>query len=200
VPEHWEVKAIKFVCSINDNSLPETTEPEFEMNYVDIGSIDKTKGIVKIEKMVFDEAPTRARRIVKDGDIIVSTVRTYLRAIAPIVNPENNLIVSTGFAVVRPQRIESGYLSFLFRSQYFVEKVVSMSVGVSYPAINSSTLTSIKIPIPSKEEQMLITQNLNLEIGSIDKLSFLVENNIEKLKEYKTALISAAVTGKIKVC
>lgn len=199
IPEHWKEKSLKYICTINDKALVETTDPEYEINYVDIGSIDKTKGIVKKEQYLFDEAPSRARRIVQDGDILVSTVRTYLRAIAPVIKPEENLIVSTGFAVVRPREIESEYLSFLLRSKYFVEKVVSLSVGVSYPAINASVLASIKIPIPPKEEQLEITQYLKKETESIDKIVGLTEKHIDKLKEYKTAIISAAVTGKIKV-
>lgn len=199
VPEHWDEKALKYVCTINDNTLPETTDPAYEINYVDIGSIDRDKGIVKKEKYLFDEAPSRARRIVIDGDIIISTVRTYLRAIAPIIEPEANLIVSTGFAVVRPHEIISEYLAYLLRSKYFVEKVVSMSVGVSYPAINSSVLSSIKIPIPSPEEQVQIAKYLSKEVKSINQIIELAEKHIEKLAEYKTALISAAVTGKIKV-
>jgi type I restriction enzyme S subunit len=199
VPEHWEEKALKYVCTINDQTLPETTDPEYELNYVDIGSIDKTLGIVNKEKYIFEEAPSRARRIVKDGDILVSTVRTYLRAIAPVIEPEDNLIVSTGFAVIRPQKINSEYLSFLLRSKYFVEKVVSMSVGVSYPAINASALGKIKIPIPEQKEQIQISVFLKKESSSIDKLVELTEKHIEKLQEYKTALISSVVTGKIKV-
>lgn len=199
LPEHWDEKSLKYVCTINDNALPETTDPVYEINYVDIGSIDRDKGIVKKEKYLFDEAPSRARRIVKNGDIIISTVRTYLRAIAPVIDPEANLIVSTGFAVVRPRKINSKYLAYLLRSKYFVEKVVSMSVGVSYPAINSSVLSGIKIPIPSPEEQIQIAHYLTKEVGSIDKIIELSEKHIDKLTEYKTAIISAAVTGKIKV-
>ena len=102
VPEHWEVKRLKYTASINDEALPETTDPGFEMSYVDIRSVDLIRGIVTVEDMVFEDAPSRARRVVRDGDTIVSTVRTYLRAIAPIRNPASNTIVSTGFAVVRP--------------------------------------------------------------------------------------------------
>jgi type I restriction enzyme, S subunit len=199
VPEHWEEKTLKFVSTLNDETLSETTDPEYEIKYVDIGSIDQNKGIIKKESYIFDEAPSRARRKVINGDIIVSTVRTYLRAIAPVINPEENLIVSTGFAVVRPRKITSDYLSFLLRSKYFVEKVVSLSVGVSYPAINASVLGSIKIPIPGEDEQIQISNYVFQETQNIDKIIGLTEKHIDKLMEYKTALISAAVTGKIKV-
>ena len=86
----------------------------------------------------------------KDGDVIVSTVRTYLRAIARIVKPEENLVVSTGFAVIRPSdRIFHGFLGYLLSANFFVDEVISKSVGVSYPAINARDLVGIKVPVPS---------------------------------------------------
>ena len=84
VPAHWEVKRLKYSASINDEVLPETTDPGLQMLYVDISSIDPIRGIVAVEDMLFEEAPSRARRIVRNGDTICSTVRTYLQAIAPI--------------------------------------------------------------------------------------------------------------------
>jgi type I restriction enzyme S subunit len=113
VPEDWAVKPIKAVASINDEALPETTDQDYEMDYVDIGSVSLGAGIEKIEHFSFKEAPSRARRIVRDGDVIVSTVRTYLKAIAPITAPPENLIVSTGFAVVRPKpALFSGFAKY----------------------------------------------------------------------------------------
>lgn len=97
VPEHWEVKREKYASTINNDVVSETTNPNYEILYVEISSVDPVNGIIKKEPLAFEEAPSRARRIVRDGDTIVSTVRTYLKAIAPIKKPEENLIVSTGF-------------------------------------------------------------------------------------------------------
>jgi len=93
VPGHWDVKRLKYMTSINDETLAESTPFDYEILYVDIGNVDSAKGITKKEPMVFEETPSRARRIVQNGDTIVSTVRTYLRAIAPIEIAEDNLIV-----------------------------------------------------------------------------------------------------------
>lgn len=75
---------MKFAATCNDEALPENTDPDYEIAYVDISSVDLVNGIASIEHLPFEEAPSRARRIVRDGDTIVSTVRTYLKAIAPI--------------------------------------------------------------------------------------------------------------------
>lgn len=151
LPNGWLTKRLKYISTINDETLPETTDPDYEMLYVDIGSVNATEGIQKKEPMIFEAAPSRARRIVRDGDTIVSTVRTYLRAVAAIRNPEENLIVSTGFAVVRPKNIDSNYLAYCLRSSYFIETVVFRSVGVSYPATNPTDVSCIELPLSEIE-------------------------------------------------
>jgi type I restriction enzyme S subunit len=156
IPSHWEVKKLKYVSSINDDTLSDTTEDEFEIEYADISSIESGVGITKTDHFTFKEAPSRARRLVKDGDVIVSTVRTYLKAIAKVKNPKPNLVVSTGFAVVRPKDIVSEYAGHLFFHENLLGEIVSRSVGVSYPAINSSEIGSIKIPLPKSKEQNAI--------------------------------------------
>ena len=199
VPEHWEVKRLKYSTSINDEALPETTDPGFEMSYVDISSVDQIRGIVTVEDMVFEDAPSRARRVVRDEDTIVSTVRTYLRAIAPVSNPASNTIVSTGFAVVRPRRVSPAFLSCALRETGLIDAIVARSVGVSYPAVNASEIGTLPIPLPAADEQRAIAAFLDRETVKIDVLVAKIETAIERLQEYRTALITAAVTGKIDV-
>ena len=199
LPAHWEVKRLKYLATINDEALPDTTPPDHEMQYVDIGSVDSVKGVTTSEPLTFESAPSRARRIVRDGDTIVSTVRTYLRAIAAIREPAENLVVSTGFAVVRPRRMESGYLSYAARESRFVETVVARSVGVSYPAVNASEIATIPVPRPPAAEQRAIADYLDREMAKLDRLIGKVETAIERLREYRAALITAVVTGKVDV-
>jgi type I restriction enzyme S subunit len=194
VPEHWDVRRLKYTASINDEALPETTDPDYEFTYVDIGSVDASKGIVSTETYRFEDAPSRARRIVREGDTIVSTVRTYLRAIAAIHEPAENLIVSTGFAVVRPRSLEPGYLSYALRSPFFVETVVSRSTGVSYPAINAPEVGNIGVTLPPLDEQKAIAAFLDRETARIDTLIEKKRRQIELLQEKRSALISHAVT------
>lgn len=194
VPEHWDVRRLKYTASINDEALPETTDPDYEFTYVDIGSVDASKGIVASETYRFVDAPSRARRIVREGDTIVSTVRTYLRAIAAIREPAEDLIVSTGFAVVRPRSLDPGYLSYALRSPFFVETVVSRSTGVSYPAINAPEVGNIAATLPPLDEQKAIAAFLDRETARIDALIEKKRRQIELLQEKRSALISHAVT------
>jgi type I restriction enzyme S subunit len=169
--------------------------PETEIIYVDISGVEAQAGIVAKEAMTFGSAPSRARRQVLDGDTIVSTVRTYLRAIAPIRNPEPNLIVSTGFAVIRPgPGLVPKFVGYLLTSSYFIEEVIARSVGVSYPAINASDLVRISVAVPSPTEQIAIATFLDRETAKIDALVAEQRRLIELLKEKRQAVISHAVT------
>src|SRR5699024_5486125 len=93
--------------------------------------------------------PSRARRIVKNGDTIVSTVHTYLKAITSIRNAPENLISSTGFAVLRPtEGIDDVFLSYLIRYTKYVDEVLRRSSDVSYPDITSSKIRNIECILP----------------------------------------------------
>ena len=111
IPEHWEVMRLKNVVSCNDETLSDNTPADEEITYVEIGDVDAIKGITNATKYKFSNAPSRARRITHKDDIIISTVRTYLKAIAKI--DAEGLIVSTGFAVLRPIGIDPTYLAYL---------------------------------------------------------------------------------------
>ena len=194
IPAHWRTERLKYLATLNDEALAESTDPNSEMVYVDIGSVDAVAGITGTENIVFEKAPSRARRIVRRGDVIVSTVRTYLRAITAIEAPEPNLIVSTGFAVIRPRQLESSFASYALRAPHFVERVVANSVGVSYPAINASSLGCFPVTYPKVAEQRAIAAFLDRETAKIDGLVERKERLIELLQEKRTALLTRAVT------
>lgn len=196
VPVGWEVRRLKFAATCNDDVLAETTDPEYEMTYVDISSVNLIEGITTVELLSFDGAPSRARRIVRDGDTIISTVRTYLKAIAAIEAPPANMIVSTGFAVVRPLEIvDSSFLGYALQGTGFIDAVVANSTGVSYPAINPTVLVCLPFGYPKdKKEQQQIAAFLDWKTGQIDALIARKQELLERLKENRTAVITQAVT------
>ncbi|MFB2836837.1 restriction endonuclease subunit S [Floridanema evergladense] len=195
IPKYWEVKRLKNIASCNDESLGENTDPDYTIEYVDISSVNLLSGITHYENMIFENAPSRARRKVKNGDIIVSTVRTYLKAIATIKKPPNNLIVSTGFAVIRPkQDLNPDYIGYLLQSEGFIGDVVSNSSGVSYPAIDSSILMRLPVVEPPLEEQETIAKFLDTATAEIDDIIEQQQQLISLLEEERTTVISHAVT------
>lgn len=196
LPAHWLQRPLKRVCRINPSKLPDTTDTDFEMEYLDIGNVSFVEGITATERLRFVDAPTRARRCVQDGDTIISTVRTYLKAVARITDRPDNLIVSTGFAVLRPgAEVEPDYLYRVVQSEPLVQRVVAHSTGVSYPAINPSELGSLEIPLPPLEEQRAIASFLERETARIDELVAKKERLIQFLHEKRAALIRHAITG-----
>ncbi|HBO69731.1 MAG TPA: hypothetical protein DD658_06185 [Deltaproteobacteria bacterium] len=195
VPEHWGVKRLKGVVKINPEVLPETTPPDHTIVYVDISSVEEVEGVANSREIEFSEAPSRARRIVRPGDTILSTVRTYLKAVAHFEAPLPNLIVSTGFAVLRPNNLVfPKFLYYMVRCEEFVQAVVAHSVGVSYPAINPSELSALAAWIPSPEEQRAVASFLDRKTTLNDDLIAKRERQIELLQEQRTALISRSVT------
>lgn len=194
VPEHWEVKKLKHCISINDDALNEITDEDAEINYVEIGDVNYLTGINNFTTYKFKDAPSRARRVVQNGDIIVSTVRTYLKSIARIKETNNNLIVSTGFAVLRPRNIHSSYLGYFVLTPFFIHKTIADSVGVSYPAINSSNIGLFECVIPSIEEQTIIATYLDRKTTEIDRIIANKQKLIALYEEEKQAIINQAVT------
>jgi type I restriction enzyme S subunit len=195
IPIHWEVKQLKCLVEMNPDVLAEDTDPDLDLHYVDIGNIGSTGNILGAEEVRFEDAPSRARRRVQDGDTVISTVRTYLRAIARIEEAQDNLIVSTGFAVLRPGgTVDSAFLFRMVQSKQFVETVVSHSDGVGYPAITPTRLGGLPAWLPPLSEQRTITRFLDKETRKVDALIAKRERLIDLLEEKKTALISRAVT------
>lgn len=192
IPSHWSIGKLKHVATCNDEVLNENTDPELQINYVEISDVDSVDGIKCATQYSFKEAPSRARRITKIGDVIISTVRTYLKAIASI--NETNLIVSTGFAVVRPKGINSGFLKFSLLNEGFINEVISKSVGVSYPAITSNELMGIEIIVPPLAEQEVIAAYLDQKVGKIDAIISEKVAMLEQLQQYRKSLISETVT------
>lgn len=195
LPEHWRLSRLKHVSSINDETLPEGTGNDHEIEYVDIGGVTRNVGITRIETLLFGDAPSRARRLVRHGDVIVSTVRTYLKAITKIENPPANLVVSTGFAVVRPEaELDADFLGRALASEEFVGSVIANSDGVNYPAITSSRLGDLSLPVPPLREQRTIAAFLDHETARIDRLIEKQQRLIKLLEEKRQAVISHAVT------
>ena len=199
VPEHWEVCKLKHKVEINDSTLPESTDPYFEFSYIDIGSVESGSLSEQPQRLQFHMAPSRARRIVENGDTIVSTVRTYLKATWFAENI-SNIICSTGFAVLTPGGdLSPRFVSYVVRSNAFTDQVTADSVGVAYPAISDTKLGSLILCIPPLAEQAAIIEYLDKATVAIDVAIARARRQIELLQEYQTRLIVDVVTGKLDV-
>ena len=195
VPEHWDVRRLKFAVKINPETLSEDTSPGYEFEYVDISSVGSGILLEAPVQQRFDDAPSRARRVFRKGDTVISTVRTYLKASYHLETDWPKLIASTGFAVLRPPgTVLPALLKHLVQCESFVEQVVANSVGVAYPAISEGKLANVSLPLPPLPEQQAIVRYLDHVDGRIRRLVDAKRRLIALLEEERQAVINQAVT------
>lgn len=186
---------LKDVVKMNALTLPETTPSEYAFQYIDIGSVDGDGNVTLGDPIQFDDAPSRARRIVKRNDVLISTVRTYLKAIAPVDFETKDVIASTGFAVCTPIRgILSSYLAYAVRSDDVINEICKESSGISYPAINTTMLSAIEIPYCDEQSQRRIVAYLDEKAAAIDARVAVLEKKLAAYKRLKASVINRAVT------
>lgn len=200
VPKGWSVERLKSIANINRDVLSEDTPSDYVIRYLDIGDVGSDGALPIPTEYQFENAPSRARRLVRDGTVILATVRTYLKAISYIDKPANNLIVSTGFATLdATKKVLPKYLYYMASSELIIQNVVRHSTGVSYPAIAPTVLGGLPVIYPSLEIQKQIVTSLDKRLALIDSGVEKIQTSIKLLSEYRTSLISHAVTGKVEI-
>jgi type I restriction enzyme S subunit len=195
VPAHWETKPLKRWVRVNAEVLPEDTADDFEFRYLDIGAVGTGILTGKPQRLKFGSAPSRARRVLRRGDTIISTVRTYLKAVYFISEDVFDLMASTGFAVLTPgQGVDPWFLSFLVQSDPFTDRVSADSVGTAYPAIAETKLGTFPVVLPPSDEQAAIVRYLDYVDRRIRRYIRAKQKLIALLNEQKQAIIHRAVT------
>lgn len=147
------------------------------IDYIDISSVDnQRKEITKTQSMLFEDAPSRAKQLVFPGDILVSTVRPNLNAVALITdNSDNILVASTGYCILRClPNVDRKYVFYFCQSNAFIEKLVMQATGASYPAVTSTIVKECIIPLPSLDKQRQIA-------AVLDKVSDLIAKRRQQL-------------------
>jgi type I restriction enzyme S subunit len=193
IPEGWEVKKLGEVADINKASLKTGDAPE-EINYIDISSVSTGK-IDKIEPIIFSKAPSRARRIVKHGEIIWATVRPNRKSYSLILNPIQNLIVSTGFAVITGRKVPYTYLYQALTTDDFVGYLTNNATGSAYPAVNTGDFKNADVLIP-RIELMGKFHNIVADIFN-EKDNFIRKN--DNLRKTRDLLLPRLISGEIDV-
>ena len=177
---------IKNCADIVTEKRNPTLKPEEMFIYIDISAIDVTTGIItNPQQLLGEEAPSRARKVVREGDIIISTCRPTRGAIAIIPKEFDNQICSTGFSVIRTKdNVDARYLHFILRSALVKEQFRKFSTGSSYPAILDSDVEKTIIPLPSIDEQNIIADKVFAETRTrnlvIEKANKEWEENLSK--------------------
>ena len=134
------------------------------IRYIDIAAVDNTsKRIVASQRLLGRQAPSRARQLVNASDVLVSTVRPNLNAVATVESDLDGATASTGFCVLRarPAKLNHRYLFQWVKSAGFVAEMVRRATGASYPAVSDRIILDAKIPLPSLPEQRRIADILD---------------------------------------
>ena len=174
----WEEKELKDIAEINPKSkkLPES------FIYIDLESVEK--GQLLLQKNIeLQDAPSRAQRLLAKGDVLFQMVRPYQQN-NYYFNLSGEYVASTGYAQIRT-KLDSKFIYYALHEKTFLDEVMNRCTGTSYPAINSSDLSSIEILIPCLEEQ---TKIANL-LSAIDQKIEVVAQQIEQAKQWKKGLL-----------
>lgn len=177
------------VCLETENANP----AQFDrlIRYIDISSVDSvSKRITAVQEISSNDAPSRARQKVIKNDILVSTVRPNLNAVATVETENSDQFASTGFCVLRPNR-ELLYPRYLFGflcSPMFVASLTKQATGASYPAVSNTIVKNELIPLPPIEEQKCIAATLDtvsdlirLRKRQLVELDLLVKSRFEEM-------------------
>jgi type I restriction enzyme S subunit len=190
--QNWRTEKLGKISEINQEMISNSFNGIIE--YIDISSV--TPGSInETSRYEFEDAPSRARRVVKHGDIIWSCVRPNRRSYAIIWNPPSNLIASTGFAVITPREVPTSFLYFTTSTDSFVAYLDNRTRGAAYPAVTAKDFEEAEITLPPHSLLSNFDEFVAPVLMHIDNLR--IQN--QKLKQARDLLLPRLMNGEITV-
>ena len=196
IPKGWKWIRLGNVIQYTENlDIQKKLQPDEIVNYVDIDSIDNNKYKIESPKEKYvSELSSRARRVLKQGFIIYSTVRPYLCNMAIIEEQKKNFIGSTGFNVFKPIYLNIHYIFNFFLSPYVINLYKSMMQGFNSPSINNDQFENTIVPLPPLKEQEEIVNKVESLLGKVTEL----ENQIQERKQLSEKLVFGVIKEKLE--
>lgn len=197
LPKEWLKVQLSEVTNKVLKVNPKET-PKDEFIYIDISSINEDYQIDSPKMYNGKDAPSRARQKIRTGDILFSTVRTYLKHIAIVPNDYDNQIASTGFCVIRPREfMNNKFIFYLTLTEFFINALTVIQRGTSYPAVRNSDVLSQPIPIPSIDEQFEIINHLELNFSIIENIMNTIKESLTYANNLRQSILKYAFEGKL---
>lgn len=193
IPEGWKRSLLGDVASINALSIKKGEEPD-EVHYVDIASVT-TGHIEEVQTLAFEDAPGRARRIVRHGDVIWSTVRPNRKSYSLILNPIENMIVSTGFAVITASTAPYTYIYCTVTTEDFVTFLANNATGSAYPAVTGKDFEKAPILKPDTKTARIFHEIV--EPWMLAKQCMMKKNDV--LRTTRDLLLPKLMSGQVDV-
>jgi len=131
-------------------------EPDKEFKYIDISNVNISNGDINVQILKGHQAPSRARKIVREDEIIISTVRPNRNAVAIIPKELDNQICSTGFAVITSEKVNPWFLFAFLKTKYAINHLVRLTMASMYPAVSEDDIGLILVPVPENNFQQKI--------------------------------------------
>ena len=193
----WETKRIGDISDVDSENLPSGTNPDFTFNYISLEQVDAGRLLGYSEER-FCTAPSRARRVLRYGDVLMSTVRPGLMAHLLYREQIPNAVCSTGFAVLRakPHLSDPVFLFFHLLGHVVNKQIEKTLAGSNYPAINGRDVRLLEIPCPPQiQEQRAIAailSDMDAEIAAL-------ERRRDKTRAVKQSMMQQLLTGRVRL-
>ena len=178
------------------DELVEQTGPMGDFVYVDISSIDReTKKIADPKSLTLSQAPSRAKQLLRSGDVLISMTRPNLNAVALVSEDLDGAIGSTGFHVLRSRWLRPEFLLRLVQSQRFVDEMSDLVQGALYPAVRPKDIAAFTFAFETPAQQTRIVTKLEELLSDLDAGVAELKEAQKKLAQYRQSLRKAAVEG-----
>jgi restriction endonuclease S subunit len=191
IPEHWAIKRLKYSAQLINEKVEAR---DTDLPYIGLEHIESWTGkrFVTAEQSSSEGQSNRIRL----GDVLFGKLRPYL---AKVHRASEEGICTGELIVLKPKCVIQDFLFYYMLSKDFISVVDSSTYGAKMPRASWEFIGNLPTLVPSQDEQRAIAAFLDRETARIDTLITKIQESIDRLKEYRTALISAAVTGKIDV-
>lgn len=197
LPEGWEWRTIRSVVMPKETWSKSKT-PRKTFQYVDISSVDNKVGIIGEAKAILgDNPPSRAKRVIREGDVIFATTRPYLKNIAVVPERLDNQICSTGFCVLRSNldQVTTEWLFYICRSNIVVDQVVPNQEKSAYPAVSDDEIYDSEIPVPPLLEQRRIVKRIEELTRRVEESRKLRTANLEDISRFLPSAMETCFQG-----
>jgi type I restriction enzyme, S subunit len=161
--------------------------------YIDIAAVDRrTKRITAPQHLMGCDAPSRARKLVRSGDTLVSMTRPNLNAVAMVDSELDGQIASTGFEVLRAPAIDPRWIAYLVRTSTFVDAMSELVQGALYPAVRSKDVRAFRVPVAPRAEQQRIADKLDTVLARVDACRDRLARVAPLLKRFRQSVLATA--------
>jgi type I restriction enzyme, S subunit len=162
IPEDWEVRSLGEIADIDKENLDSLTPLNYELKYISLENVNQGF-LTGYSELLFQQAPSRARRKIKKNNILVSTVRPNLKSHLHFTSQSKDWIASTGFAVLECKKeiSDSQFIFNHFFGDVINRQIENLTTGSNYPAISSREVKNLQIPLPPLPEQIAIATVLS---------------------------------------